>query len=110
MVESMAKITYTEFNGREHTVDVPLGWSVMEGAKKNDIPGIDADCGGGASCGTCHVYVDPTWTQRVGGRNPLEDAIIEVAENVKNNSRLACQIKVTAELDGLIVHTPKSQR
>jgi 2Fe-2S ferredoxin len=106
----MVKITYIEFNGREHVADIPCGWSVMEGAKKNGIPGIDADCGGGCSCGTCHVYVDPAWQARVGGRNPIEDATIEFADNVEGNSRLSCQIKVTEALDGLIVRMPESQR
>lgn len=106
----MAKITYIEFNGREHVVDVESGLSVMEGAKKHEIPGIDADCGGGCSCGTCHVYVDPLWQTRVGGRNPLEDATIEFASSVEANSRLSCQIRVTDDLDGLIVRMPESQR
>jgi 2Fe-2S ferredoxin len=106
----MAKITYIEFNGVEHVVDVPLGWSVMEGARKNGVPGIDADCGGGCSCATCHVFVEPDWQARVGGRNPIEDATIEFADNVVENSRLSCQIKVTEELDGLVVRMPKSQR
>jgi len=105
----MAKITYIEFNGTAHVVDVPSGISVMEGARKNKIPGIDADCGGGCSCGTCHVYVDPAWQARVGGRNPLEDATIEFANNVMENSRLSCQIKVTDDLDGLVVRMPESQ-
>ena len=106
----MAKITYIEFSGREHVVDAPSGWSVMEGAKRNAIPGIDADCGGGCSCATCHVYVDPAWLERVGGRNPIEDATIEFADNVEPNSRLACQIRVTDDLDGLVVRMPASQR
>ena len=106
----MAKITYIEFSGIEHVVDVKPGLSVMEGAKKNNIPGIDADCGGGCSCATCHVYVDPAWQARVGARNPIEDATIEFADNVMCNSRLSCQIKVTEELDGLIVRMPESQR
>jgi 2Fe-2S ferredoxin len=106
----MAKITYIEFNGQEHAVDVEVGLSVMEGAKRNKIPGIDADCGGGCSCATCHVYVAPAWQARVGGRTPIEDATIEFAENVKPNSRLSCQIKVTEELDGLVVRMPESQR
>lgn len=106
----MARITYIEFNGREHVVDVEPGLSVMEGAKKNEIPGIDADCGGGCSCGTCHVFVDPTWTARVGGRNSLEDATIEFAFGVEPNSRLSCQVKVTDDLDGLTVRMPESQR
>lgn len=106
----MVKITYVEFNGRAHVVDVKPGQSVMEGAKKNDVPGIDADCGGGCSCGTCHVYVDPAWQARVGGRTPIEDATIEFADNVEANSRLSCQIKVSEELDGLVVRMPESQR
>jgi 2Fe-2S ferredoxin len=106
----MAKITYIEFDGAEHVIDVPLGWSVMEGARKNGVPGIDADCGGGCSCATCHVFIEPEWQARVGGRNPIEDATIEFADNVVENSRLSCQIKVTEELDGLVVRMPKSQR
>jgi ferredoxin, 2Fe-2S len=106
----VAKITYIEFNGREHVVDVEPGLSVMEGAKKHEIPGIDADCGGGCSCGTCHVFIDPAWTPRVGGRNSLEDATIEFAYGVERNSRLSCQIKVSDELDGLVVRMPESQR
>ena len=105
----MAKITYIEFNGREHVVEAPTGWSVMEGAKKNGIPGIDADCGGGCSCGTCHVYVDPAWLDRVGPRTPIEEATIEFAEGVEPNSRLSCQIPVSEELDGLVVRMPESQ-
>jgi 2Fe-2S ferredoxin len=106
----MAKITYIEFSGREHVADVPDGLSVMEGAKKNDIPGIDADCGGACQCGTCHVYIDPSWQARVGARNAIEIATMDFSENVEPNSRLSCQIKVTGELDGLIVRMPKSQR
>lgn len=106
----MVKITYIEFNGAEHIVDVRPGLSVMEGAVKNNIPGIDADCGGGCSCGTCHVYVDPDWEALAGGRTPIEDATIEFAENVAPNSRLSCQIKVSQEFDGLVVRMPESQR
>jgi|SRR3974390_3504462 2Fe-2S ferredoxin len=106
----MTKITYIEFNGKEHVVDAPSGSSVMESAKKNNIPGIDADCGGACSCGTCHVYVDPNWLSRVGGRNPLEEATLDFASNVESNSRLSCQIKVTSDLDGLVVRLPQSQR
>jgi 2Fe-2S ferredoxin len=104
------KITYIEFNGREHVVDVPTGMSVMEGAKKNGVPGIDADCGGGCSCGTCHVFVDPAWLAQVGGRTAIEEATIEFAEGVEPNSRLSCQIRVSETLDGLVVRMPESQR
>lgn len=106
----MARITYIEFNGREHVVEADAGLSVMETARKHNIPGIDADCGGGCSCGTCHVYVDPAWQVHVGGRNALEEATIEFASRVEPNSRLSCQIKVTDEIDGLIVRLPESQR
>jgi 2Fe-2S ferredoxin len=106
----MAKITYIEFSGTQHVVDVAPGVSLMQGAKSNSIPGIDADCGGGCSCATCHVYVDPAWTERVGARNTIEDATIEFADNVEANSRLACQVKITEELDGLVVRMPASQR
>jgi len=105
----MAKITYVEFNGTEHIVDVEPGLSVMEGAVRNGIPGIDADCGGACSCATCHVYVDPAWQERTGTRNDLEQAMLEFAENVEPNSRLSCQIKVTEALDGLVVRMPESQ-
>jgi ferredoxin, 2Fe-2S len=106
----MAKITYIEFSGQQHVVDVQPGLSVMEGAKRNNIPGIDADCGGGCSCGTCHVYVDAAWLTHVGGRKPIEAATIEFADKVAANSRLSCQITVSEALDGLVVRLPESQR
>ena len=105
----MAKITYIEFNGSEHTVDVKPGMSVMEGAIRNNIPGIDADCGGACACATCHVYVDPAWTDKTGVRNDMEESMLDFAENVADNSRLSCQIKVTEALDGLVVRMPESQ-
>jgi len=105
----MAKITYIEFNGAPHTVDVSNGLSVMEGAIKNMIPGIDADCGGACACATCHVYVDPAWTAVVGGPSEMEQTMLDFAENVEDNSRLSCQITVTDALDGLVVRMPKSQ-
>ena len=106
----MTRITYIEFNGTEHMVDVKPGLTVMEGAAKNNVPGIDAECGGACSCATCHVYVDPVWLDKTGERNELESAMLDVVENVKSNSRLACQVPVTAELDGLIVRMPEKQR
>ena len=105
----MAKITYIEFNGTSHTIDVPAGLSVMEGAIKNMIPGIDADCGGACACATCHVYVDAAWTETVGGPSEMEQTMLDFAENVEDSSRLSCQITVTDALDGLIVRMPKSQ-
>jgi 2Fe-2S ferredoxin len=105
----MAKITYIEFNGKEHVVDVAPGLSVMEGAVKNMIPGIDADCGGACACATCHVHVDAAWRGKVGGPSDMEETMLDFAEGVEPDSRLSCQIKVTPELDGLIVRMPKSQ-
>jgi ferredoxin, 2Fe-2S len=105
----MAKITYIEFNGAEHVVDVKTGLSVMEGAVKNNIPGIDADCGGACACATCHVYVDEAWREKTGSKSAMEESMLDFAENVEDNSRLSCQIKVSDELDGLIVRMPQSQ-
>jgi len=105
----MAKITYIQFDGSEHVQDVKPGLSVMEGAVKNNIPGIDADCGGACACATCHVYVDEAWVARAGEKSAMEESMLDFAENVEANSRLSCQIKVTEELDGLIERLPESQ-
>ena len=105
----MAKITYIEFNGTEHVVDVKNGLSVMEGAVKNNIPGIDADCGGACACATCHVYVQDPWREKTGSQSAMEESMLDFAENVEPNSRLSCQIKVSDELDGLVVRMPQSQ-
>jgi 2Fe-2S ferredoxin len=105
----MAKITYIEFDGAEHTVDVKPGLSVMEGAVKNNIPGIDADCGGACACATCHVHVDDAWLDKTGDKSAMEESMLDFAEGVDENSRLSCQIKVSDELDGLIVRMPESQ-
>jgi 2Fe-2S ferredoxin len=105
----MPKITYIDHNGKERTVEVPVGWTVMEGAVKNRVPGIDADCGGACACATCHVYADPAWLDKLPPRRDMESQMLDFALEVRPNSRLSCQIKVTAALDGLIVRTPKSQ-
>ena len=105
----MAKITYIEHNGKEHVIDVKPGLSVMEGAIKNNIPGIDADCGGACACATCHVYVDAAWVDKTGAKSAMEESMLDFAENVESNSRLSCQIKVTDELDGLVVRMPEDQ-
>jgi 2Fe-2S ferredoxin len=105
----MAKIIYIEANGKEHAVEVESGLSVMEGAKRNGIPGIDAVCGGGCQCATCHVYVDPAWQSRVSARTDIEASMLEFADDVQPNSRLACQIEVTAEHEGLVVRIPASE-
>ncbi|MGH7025531.1 MAG: 2Fe-2S iron-sulfur cluster-binding protein [Caulobacteraceae bacterium] len=105
----MAKITYIEHNGAEHVVEVKTGLSVMEGAVKNNIPGIDADCGGACACATCHVYVQGDWLDKTGDKSAMEESMLDFAENVEDNSRLSCQIKVSDELDGLVVKMPESQ-
>jgi 2Fe-2S ferredoxin len=105
----MAKVTYIEHNGTEHVIDVKAGLTVMEGAVKNNLPGIDADCGGACACATCHVYVDAAWTEKVGGPSSMEESMLDFAENVESSSRLSCQIKITDDLDGLVVRLPASQ-
>jgi ferredoxin, 2Fe-2S len=106
----LPKITYRSSDGISRTVDVNEELSVMECAVKNNIPGIDAECGGACACGTCHVYVDPAWVDAVGPPNDLERDLLEFANDPCPNSRLSCQIKVTASLDGLVVETPESQK
>ncbi len=105
----MAKITYVESNGKEHVVEVADGLSVMEGAVKNLVPGIDADCGGACACATCHVYVDEKWLPKMPVKQDMEQTMLDFANDVHENSRLSCQIKVSAALDGLVVRMPKSQ-
>ena len=105
----MAKVTYISFSGEEQTVDVKPGLSVMEGAVKHNIPGIDADCGGACACATCHVYVDEAWLPKTGEKSAMEESMLDFAENVEDNSRLSCQIKVSDSLDGLVVRMPESQ-
>ncbi len=105
----MAKVTYIEHDGTEHVIDVKPGLTVMEGAVKNNVPGIDADCGGACACATCHVYVDESWLAKTGDRSAMEESMLDFAEGVETNSRLSCQIKVTDALDGLIVGRPESQ-
>ena len=105
----MPKIKYIEHNGKEHEVEVPVGWSVMEGAVKNLIPGIDADFGGACACATCHVFVDEAWLAKLPKKEDMEETMLDFAPDMAANSRLSCQIKVTPELDGLVVRMPKSQ-
>jgi len=105
----MPKITYIEHGGTEHVVDVAEGLTVMEGAVRNMIPGIEADCGGACACSTCHVYVDPAWEDRLPAKEAMEEDMLDFAFEPRENSRLTCQIKVTADLDGLIVRMPEKQ-
>ena len=106
----MAKITYIQPDGTENVVEAKAGWSVMEGAIKNRVRGIDADCGGACACATCHVYVDEAWIDKTGSPSAMEESMLDFAEGVQDNSRLSCQIKVTDALDGLVVRLPVSQR
>ena len=105
----MTKITYIEHNGKIHTVDVQNGMTVMEGAVQNDIPGIDADCGGSMACATCHVYIKDDWYNKLDEKSEGEDDMIDQAFEPKKNSRLSCQILVSENLDGLVVNMPEKQ-
>jgi 2Fe-2S ferredoxin len=105
----MPRITYTDYTGAEHSVEAELGESVMQAARRNNVPGIDADCGGKCACATCHVHVDAAWLAKVGGRTEMEEQMLMFAPGVAEDSRLSCQIKVSEELDGLRVTTPESQ-
>ena len=105
----MAKITYIENNGKSHSVEVAEGLTVMEGAVQNNIPGIDADCGGGMACATCHVYVKDKWFDKINKKSEGEDDMIDQAFEPSSNSRLSCQIQVSDNLDGLEVHLPEKQ-
>ena len=105
----MTKITYKDFSGNLKTIEVENGLSVMEGAIQNEIPGIDADCGGSMACATCHVYVDEKWFNKLPKAEDAEVDMIDMAFEPQKNSRLSCQIIVTDDLDGLSVTTPKKQ-
>ena len=105
----MPKITYIESNDTARTIDAETGSTVMEAAIRNNIPMIEAECGGACACATCHVYVDEAWRAKTGEPTPMEEDMLDFGYDVRPNSRLSCQIKVTDELDGLIVHTPEKQ-
>ena len=105
----MTKITYNTNNNEVHTVDVQNGLTVMEGAVQNDIPGIDADCGGGMACATCHVYVKEEWWDKVPSKEDGEEDMLDMAYEPNKFSRLSCQIIVSDELDGLVVSIPSKQ-
>ena len=105
----MAKIIYNTHNNKTHSIDVQNGLTVMEGAVQNDIPGIDADCGGGMACATCHVYVDDNWIDKLPNKEDGEEDMLDMAFEPKKNSRLSCQIIISEELNGLVVKTPTKQ-
>ena len=105
----MAKITFIEHTGTKHVIDAEEGISVMEAAIKNMVPGVDADCGGACACATCHVYVDDAWREKTGKPESMEASMLDFAAELKDSSRLSCQIKVSAALDGLLVRIPEFQ-
>ncbi len=105
----MAKITYNTHDNQTHSIDVQNGLTVMEGAVQNDIPGIDADCGGGMACATCHVYVDEEWLDKLPTKEDGEEDMLDMAYEPNKFSRLSCQLTVSDELDGLIVNIPEKQ-
>lgn len=105
----MPKIIFTEANGTRHETEAEPGQTVMEAAIQNDIPGIPGECGGACSCATCHVYVDPEWLEKTGEPSQAEDDMLDFAFDVRENSRLSCQIRVTKKLDGLSVQIPEEQ-
>ena len=105
----MTKITYKDYQGNSRTIEVDNGLSVMEGAVQNEIPGIDADCGGAMACATCHVYVEENWFNKMPKAEEAEIDMIDMAHEPKKNSRLSCQIIVSDELEGLVVSTPEKQ-
>ena len=105
----MVKITFIQPDGTSQVVEAEPGITVMEAAKKALVAGIEAECGGACACATCHVYVDAGWTGKTGKPAEMEEDMLDFAFDVREESRLSCQIKVTAELDGLVVRVPAKQ-
>ncbi len=105
----MPKITYIEVNGKSHTIDVANGLTLMEGAIQNNIPGIDADCGGSMACATCHVYVKEEWFDKLVKKEDGEEDMLDMAYEANKFSRLSCQLTITDELEGLVVKLPEKQ-
>ena len=105
----MAKITYIEHSGKSHTIEVQNGLTVMEGAVQNNIPGIDADCGGSMACATCHVYVKENWFNKLPKKEDGEEDMLDMAYEPKKFSRLSCQLTVSDKLEGMIVNLPEKQ-
>ena len=105
----MPKINYIEHGGKKHTIEVENGLTVMEGAIQNNIPGIDADCGGSMACATCHVYVKEEWFNKLPKKEDGEEDMIDMAYEPNKYSRLSCQLTVSNDLEGLVVHLPEKQ-
>lgn len=106
----MVRVVYQSHDGTRREVEGDVGTSVMETAIANGVPGIDANCGGACSCATCHVFVEPQWVPSIGEPSPMEQAMLEFVDSARPNSRLSCQIRITPELDGLVVTTPSEQQ
>jgi len=105
----MPKITFIQPDGAKQTVEIPLGWSVMEGAVRTNVLGIDADCGGACACATCHVHVEPEWLDKLPEKSEMEEAMLDFAIEPAPDSRLSCQLRVTSDMDGMVVRVPPSQ-
>lgn len=105
----MVNIIFKQQNGIQQIVDIPEGLSIMEAAIKHSIDGIDADCGGGCSCATCHVYIDADFTDKTGQASSAEEDMLDFAFDVRANSRLSCQIRVTNDMNNIIIHVPGKQ-
>ncbi|MCL4768656.1 MAG: 2Fe-2S iron-sulfur cluster binding domain-containing protein [Hyphomicrobiaceae bacterium] len=105
----MVKITFVQPDGSQQVVEATPGMTVMEAAKLALVPGIEAECGGACACATCHVYVDGEWRGRTGEPSPMEEDMLDFAFDVREESRLSCQIKVGPELEGLVVRVPAKQ-
>ncbi|MEX6506667.1 2Fe-2S iron-sulfur cluster-binding protein [Jiella sp. M17.18] len=105
----MTKITFVTQDGSRYDIDAANGTTAMENAVKNDVPGIEAECGGACACATCHVYVDQAWMEAVGEPEPMEEDMLDFAYEPQPNSRLSCQIRIRPELDGLVVTVPERQ-
>jgi len=105
----MARITFVGTDGTRYEVDAENGSTVMENAIRNGVPGIEAECGGACACATCHVYVAEEWRSRTGVAEPMEEDMLDFAFDLRPNSRLSCQIKVTDDLDGLVINVPERQ-
>jgi ferredoxin, 2Fe-2S len=105
----MPKVTYITFDGTPYTVEAAIGTNLMSAATDNGVPGIDGDCGGNCACATCHIYVEAPWSAKTGQRTQVENDMLNFSAGLRDASRLACQITMTAELDGLEVHMPEGQ-
>jgi len=105
----MPKVVFIDHEGNKREIEAKTGTTIMEAAVQNLVPGIDADCGGACACATCHVYVDEAWFGKLKARDDMEDSMLDFAEEVRETSRLSCQIQLSDELDGIVVTTPEIQ-